>query len=70
MDEMDYERFVKVWQAAADTDEVMATMGLGRVRVRSLAYNLRKRGVPLKRFKAKAAYDVEALKSVAKKAAR
>lgn len=56
------EKFVTVWQNAATVDEAAETLGLARAITASRAYNLRKRGVNLKKMGGRGqAIDVDSL---------
>jgi hypothetical protein len=63
-----YKSFVQVWNAAATKDEVVEKTGLSAHKVSAWSYNLRKRGVPLKKFKVKPAFDLKELTAIAKAA--
>lgn len=48
---IDYEKFVKVWQEAVDVQEVTDKTGVNVALASSRASYLRKKGVPLKKFR-------------------
>jgi hypothetical protein len=66
-----YERFVRAWQAAKSLAEVGTKTSMHPMAASRLAFRLRKRGIPLKRFATSSGgrIDVEALKRIAEEAA-
>lgn len=68
--DFEIEKFVVVWQKAADMDEVVRSFaGYDRHLLRQKATQLRRNGVPLKKFRRRYVhrYDHKALAALARK---
>jgi len=62
-----YANFVKVWQESDNKNEVVIKTGLTAGKVSAWSYNLRNKGVPLKKFKTRPELNIKELTEIAKK---
>lgn len=64
-----YAKFVKVWQNAASVKDVVAEMGMSKIKASAWSMRLRKAGVKLKKFRSGAfKVDVAGLNEIVKAA--